>query len=124
LILEKLENQFDRLCDELILVLANEVIDVEGATEMLSALAPNASKESIRSCLNGVANAQDKKKHNVFTSLNKKKADIETKVKGNVYDKELSKMKTKDFKKEYNKIVESSKKYYDYISKLKNPEAK
>lgn len=80
MIIEKLENQFDKLCDEMLNVLEPEVIDVEGASILLQQIAPNASKEAIKNVLEEVKKAADRKKHTVYKSLIDNKKKIEKKV--------------------------------------------
>jgi len=50
-VIERLENQFDRLCDEMIKAIDNQTIDIEGASARLQEIAPNANKDEIKKVL-------------------------------------------------------------------------
>jgi hypothetical protein len=75
-ILDRLNNQFDFLCDEMITAIENETIDIQGATQRIKDVAVNASEESIKNILNDIAKATDKKKHVVFKTLMDKKSAL------------------------------------------------
>jgi hypothetical protein len=121
-ILKKLNNQFELLCDEMLKAIQNENIDINGATQRIKEIAPNALEEDINTVLNDISKAQDKKKHVVFKTLTDKKATLEKKK--DEPKVTLKKFETKDFTKELTKSVDKAKKYETYLSKIQNPAAK
>jgi hypothetical protein len=125
MILKKLNNQFDNLCDVMIKSIENQVIDIEGATGVLMQAAggpSNASEESIKNILNDIAKAKDKSKHVVFKTLLDKRKTLAAKEKEP--ETNLQKMATKDFSKELQKTMDAATKYKTYLAGITNPEAK
>ncbi len=119
---EKLENQFDYLCDEMIKSIENETIDIPGATANMMKIAPNASEEFIKNILTDISNAKPKNKHVVFKTLVDKKATLLKKK--DEPNNVMKKFETKDFDKELTKAVDKAKKYNTYLEGITNPHAK
>lgn len=87
-------------------ILKPDIIDIEGGTNHLSKFAPNIPEDAIKNVLNDISKAKDKKQHVIFKDLHKKKEVVAKKV--DEPEKQVTKLKTKDFKKDYAKIVSAN----------------
>lgn len=119
---DKLENQFDVLCDQMINAISNANIDPEAASQHLHKFAKNTSQASIKAVLEDIANAKDKSKHIIFKTLTDKKKLI-TGKKNEPEDKAKT-LGVKDFKADYSKVLDKATKYHKYLSAITNPCAK
>jgi hypothetical protein len=97
-------------------------IDPEAASKHLHKFAPNVPEEAIKNVLLEVDRAKDRKQHVIYKELHKKKEVVAKKA--DEPEKQLTKIKTRDLKKDLSKILTSHSKVQEALKALTNPEAK